>query len=704
MDLENNENNPSDISNFLDQFEKENSELEKAFAAGKVNFYTALDPKNNTSKPADKEKDQSFKKLEDKVSELEQKFETSLKEKQVLMSELAASKEEKEKEKGREEFFNNISSTIANLKESVDRLSRAQQMPAGPSFISPGYYYGAPIDQASKFGQENYFKQQHELAQSQVELAKTREENFIKQGIISNQQEELSLNAQTISAQKQEIEQHKSDKEEKERFINSLKEKASRLKAVNSALEKEFKRVQDEKIEALRKSAEQAKEILSLRDQLTKAEERFKSFDFEGRILSIKNHYQQKVSKLETQLQEMSAVCMKQVEEIESLKTDSLRLQKTEEELKALNAKYDAKTQEVARLKSQVEQITKASTEALMKVSSEKDADSQKVLEQRTQQLMAINEQKINDLLQQRQADAARAEKEKEELKNKISELETLKAGHAAASVEISKKALENEELKNKVAELETLKAQLAAENENATGAAMRHSMETEALKERINDLERFKASHAAAAGSAEAEVLLAKQEAQNLKEEISSKEAAYAAAAEEKVKSITQKANEEISALNARLLQVQGERDAIAGQIKEVSTKEDSLVKAEKERYESMLKTLMQKIKENDSVIEKLKGKIEVLDNENKSLKTPKAPAAPAAKSAVPSAPEKTEFSAKEEDAPAAAPVYPDARNRGASRAKAAALGDAYEGEKDFLEDTQTFLGRIKWSLMKED
>ena len=66
---------------------------------------------------------------------------------------------------------------------------------------------------------------------------------------------------------------------------------------------------------------EQAKEILSLREQLTAAEEKFKTFDFEDRIVSVKQAYQQRVSNLETQLKEISDTCMKQVEEIESLKS-----------------------------------------------------------------------------------------------------------------------------------------------------------------------------------------------------------------------------------------------------------------------------------------------------------------------------------------------------------------------------------------------
>lgn len=147
---------------------------------------------------------------------------------------------------------------------------------------------------------------------------------------------------------------------EKSRIIASLQQKASQLKAVNTALDREIKRVHQERTEALRKSAEQAKEILSLRDALTAAEERFKSFNFEGRIISIKREYEQKVSHLETKLQEVSATCMKQVEEIESLKTENIQLHKLAEEREQLAALYDKKTKELQVLRQSVQQLRSA--------------------------------------------------------------------------------------------------------------------------------------------------------------------------------------------------------------------------------------------------------------------------------------------------------------------------------------------------------
>ncbi|MGB2579698.1 chromosome segregation ATPase [Elusimicrobium simillimum] len=594
MDLENNENLPSDISQFLDQFEKENSELERAFASGKSNFYNTIEPKTPSAKP--EEKDQSFKKLEEKISELEQKFESSIKDRDQLMDELAKSKAENENSKSKDEFFNNISATIANLKESVDRLNRAQQQPQRTAFMPPteiygqGYYYGAPIDQASKFGAEQLYRAHQEVERYSKELFDAKEDSVTKQNIIEKQREDLEIQSQLANTQKQELAQHKIDKEEKERFIASLKEKTSRLKAVNSALEKEFKRVQDEKIEALRKSAEQAKEILSLRDQLTKAEERFKSFDFEGRIISIKNHYQQKVSKLETQLQEMSALCMKQVEEIEGLKLENTRLQAAQEESAALQTQLEEKNRQIEQFKKDLEALTKANEEALAKVKTEVASEANLEL---TGKIKAI-EESASSKLKQKEDEAAAALKQKE--------------------FEIAKNAAQ-------------------------------------------------------------------------------------------KIRAITQEANDKITALNAKILEVQKERDDIAVRLTAASSASSAADSAEKKRVDDTFKSLMQKIQDNDGVIESLKKKIEVLDSENKNLKKPAKKAEPSVELSK-AAPEEIVPVKEAPAAPASTDLkYPDPAKRAApTRAKAAALGDEYGGKKDFLEDTQTFFGRMKWSLLKED
>ncbi|MDR0292064.1 MAG: hypothetical protein LBI01_04785 [Elusimicrobium sp.] len=644
MDLESNENLPSDISHFLDQFEKENSELERAFTAGKMNFYTTLDPQDRVSAPknTDKEKEQHYKKLEEKIVELEKKFENSIREKEILLNELSRTKNETEKDKGRDEFFNNIAMTIANLRDSVDRLNRAQGAPQRPVFMpqteiyGQGYYYGAPIDQASKIGQEEIFKARQEVQKYSAELNRTKDEITArqttierqerelaarkeaevrqvrelsaKQSVIDRQKEEIALQNQTIAAQKTEVTQQKIDKEEKERFIEGLKEKTLRLKAVNTALEKEFKRVQEDKMSALKKSAEQAKEILSLREQLTKAEEGFKSFDFEGRVISIKNQYQQKVSKLETQLQEVSAVCMRQVEEIENLKTERSYFRHFEEDAAALKSQLESKNKEIALLKAEVESVAKNSREVLLNISTSTSSQAQDIVNARLE--------------------AAKT---------------AFKQVEAAASAKIK-----DAEIK---AETKVKAVELKAEGIEKAAAA------------RIKEIS---------------------QKAGKMEQE-----------AAERIKDITQKANDEIAALDARIIKLQNERDAISAHLKTVSAgaAEDAAAKSE---MHDTFNSLKSKIKENDAVIEELKNKIKVLDGENKTLK------------------KKThtdylEKKAAMEAVPAAvAPElsYPDPASRNArqSRAKAAALGKDFDGKKDFLEDTQTFFGRMKWSLLKDD
>ena len=206
-------------------------------------------------------------------------------------------------------------------------------------------------------------REEKESVLADLQAAQTEKDTVLADLQTERAQKERALSdLQSLQSEKEEhLVQMNVEREEKARIISSLQQKASQLKAVNVALDREIKRVQQEKTEALRKSAEQAKEILSLRDALTAAEERFKSFDFEGRIISIKRHYQHKVATLENQLQEMSNTCMKQVEEIEALKAENLKLHKVAEEREQLAALYEAKTRELEELQAQVAQLRAAS-------------------------------------------------------------------------------------------------------------------------------------------------------------------------------------------------------------------------------------------------------------------------------------------------------------------------------------------------------
>lgn len=331
---------------------------------------------------------QSFEKLEEKIRELEEKFQASTAQNEAIMKELSRTREAVEKQQNKEAFFANITTTIANLKESVENLSRAQQSArvydptTAPSrsfdSVSSSEYAAMSSYLPQSYRSAQQAKLQAERAEKEKALADLSAERLAKDKALTDLQTEKASKENLLAELATEREaknraltdlqtektrsemavtELKSGYEEKERFITSLRQKASQLKAVNVALDREIRKVQEEKIEALRKSAEQAKEILSLRDALTAAEERFKSFDFEGRIISIKRQYEHKVNTLETQLHEISNTCMKQVEEIESLKAENLKLHKIAEEREQLAALYEAKTRELETLQASVAQL-----------------------------------------------------------------------------------------------------------------------------------------------------------------------------------------------------------------------------------------------------------------------------------------------------------------------------------------------------------
>lgn len=411
MAFENNQSEgQTDIARFLEKFSQDVSSSDFSFSRPEPR-----ESRKSASLSNQQKYQQSFEKLEEKIRELEDKFEASAAVSEAIMRELALSRSAaEENRKSKEAFMASISATIANLKESVENLSRAQRAPRlyDPA-PAPGRAFDAlPAAQTSAeeylamthYRPENYraaqqaklhsermekeqaladlrvvraekeraltdlndmraekdqalsalSKAQVEAKRALMDLTIAREEKDRAQAEKDRAQSDL----QVMRSQAQSALSHvKEEREAKERIISSLQQKASQLKAVNVALDREIKRVQQEKMEALRKSAEQAKEILSLRDALTAAEERFNSFDFEGRIISIKRHYQHKVSTLENQLQEISNTCMKQVEEIEALKEENLKLHKVAEEREQLAALYEVKTRELEELQASVAQL-----------------------------------------------------------------------------------------------------------------------------------------------------------------------------------------------------------------------------------------------------------------------------------------------------------------------------------------------------------
>ena len=461
MALENNQlDGQTDIARFLEKFNQDVSSADHSFAARS----DRRDERKNAASSKQEAYQQTFEKLEEKIRELEDKFEASAAVSQAIMRELERNRAAtEENRKSKDAFIANISVTIANLKESVEKLSRTQQTPrvyapapapgrafdAAPTVQTSAEEYLAMthyrpesyrVAQQAKLHAERAEKEkalyelkaqqeenrrvsadlqaarsEKERAQFDLDLARGEKEKALSDLRSARREKEAALNdldamrdekeqavkalkdarnerehalsdlyvargeketaftelnaareekqkaladlQQTREEKEEALSQLHGEREEKARIISSLQQKASQLKAVNVALDREIKRAQEEKMEALRKSAEQAKEILSLRDALTAAEERFKSFDFDGRIISIKQHYQQKVSTLENQLHEISNTCMKQVEEIEALKNENLKLHKLAEEREQLAALYEAKTRELEELQASVAQL-----------------------------------------------------------------------------------------------------------------------------------------------------------------------------------------------------------------------------------------------------------------------------------------------------------------------------------------------------------
>ena len=378
----------TDITRFLEKFNQPATSADFAFP-------TPVQEVKTPSSAVQEKYNQSFEKLEEKIQELEEKFAASTAQNEAVMQELARTRQAVENQQSKEAFFSNIAATIANLKQSVENLSHVR--PAALIYNAPTIartFDAAPTENyvtSTYYQLENYRASQqaklqaltteNEQALSSLQQAWQQEREAHAQALAAAQAESAEK-SKTISDLQQQSSQLKTESAEKARIISSLQQKASQLKAVNTALDREIKRTQQERTDALRKSADQAKEILSLRDALTAAEERFRSFDFKGRIISVKRQYEQKVSKLETQLHEMSTTCMRQVEEIESLKTENLKLQQLAEEREQLAALYEAKTRELETLQTSMQQLR-----------TETEASNQSRLAEFTQRMQRLQEE-----------------------------------------------------------------------------------------------------------------------------------------------------------------------------------------------------------------------------------------------------------------------------------------------------------------------
>lgn len=368
MPLDNNLDGNNEIAHFLEKFK----ETEHPYPATEPDLFSAPE-KSASVRPGSYAR--SFEKLEQKIHELEEKFEASTTQNHLILSELSRTREVMERQKDKDAFLEHLSRTIATLRTSVENLARAQET---HSFS----YREAPIQRSF----------------DPVPAAQPISE----------------ATAASLYAAEQETARLRQERDEQDRLFSSLRQKASQLKAVNSALDREIKKAQQEKLDALKKSADQAKEILSLRDQLTAAEERFKSFDFEGRIISIKREYQQKVSTLEIQLKEMSDTCMRQVEEIESLKAKNIELQAVAAEKETLQAQLAQKDKQLRELK-----------EAMAALQSQQASNREQQVSDYTARLRTLEEQRaqLSLALEKSQLALGALRREKELLEKNFKEL-----------------------------------------------------------------------------------------------------------------------------------------------------------------------------------------------------------------------------------------------------------------------------------------
>ena len=391
----------NDIAQFLEKFK------EQPFPSQSAAQEPALDPSAPSVRPA--QYALSFEKLEQKIHELEEKFEASTTQNRLILSELARTREVVERQKDKDAFLEHLSRTIATLRTSVENLARTQE--------------------------ENTFSYRQNTTQRSFDPLPD---------VFPSAQP--PMDAYEAQAQLQR------EREEQTRRFNSLRQKASQLKAVNSALDREIKRAQQEKMDALKKSADQAKEILSLRDQLSAAEERFKSFDFEGRIISIKQEYQQKVNSLESRLKEMSDTCMQQVEEIESLKAENVKLQAASAEKEALQAQLEAKEKELAAVRSTIASLQ-----------SQNSGEHSKLLATFTAQVRVLEEQRDRLAVELEQSQMA--------LESIRSEKETLETNFKELLAKINQNDAVIDQLKQKIEVLGAQNSQLTQHNEELTQA-----------------------------------------------------------------------------------------------------------------------------------------------------------------------------------------------------------------------------------------
>ncbi len=659
MALEDELNRNNDIAQFLEKFK------ETPFPEQKAEDTFASRP---PSAPRPAQYARSFERLEQKILELEERFEASTTQNQLILSELARTREAMERQKDKDAFLEHLSRTIATLRTSVENLSQAQQT---QSFA----FREAPV--------------QRSFDPLPTVFAPTGDPV-----------------AGDAYAAAQEAAQLRRERDEQTRLFNSLRQKALQLKAVNSALDREIKKAQQEKLDALKKSADQAKEILSLRDQLTAAEERFKAFDFEGRIISIKKEYQQKVSTLETQLKEMSDKCMKQVEEIESLKAENTKLQTIATQKEVLQAQLADKEKQLADLKNTIAALQ-----------TEHSDQHQKQLAAFTAQLRTLEEQRdrLAVELEQSQISLETVRREKDVLEKNFKELvEKINQNDAVIG-----------QLKEKIDVLGTQNAQLTQQNEELAQNNTILSHDNESLSQTNVEL-----THRNAALTQHNATLMRQSESlEQQKNTLVQRTHVLGSQAQELARQAKQLgADKEI--LSQQVQKLNAQKQALAQNNQQLTVQQVNLEKRTSD-LENKTKTLRQENEHLRSqsaallaarLVQKhaaqetagqgvklsLTGRKSALTSGD-SLRRPSAPVLHSLGRTISAAPTENEWEVIRAKHPISIskPAQAVQSTDDLPEIKVAEVTpqeDLFNNGEDFLEKTDSFIGRMKWSIFREN
>lgn len=644
MATENNSSNgQGDIAQFLEKFQDPNLNT--------FNFTPTAAREDVASEDVSNQYAHSFEKLEQKVQELEEKFDVSERQNEKIMAELAHTREHLERQKDRDAFIQHLSFSIANLRASVENLSRAQQERPF-SWREPDVQRS--FDTVSRPVNHAPIYQYEPDAYREVQERRRQEEQA-----------------------------------EKERIISSLHQKASQLKAVNSALDREIKKVQQEKMEALKKSAEQAKEILSLRDQLNKAEEKFKSFDFEGRIVSIRQEYEQRVNSLETQLKEISDTCMKQVEEIETLRTENIKLHEAAAEKEQLLIQLEEKEKELQSLREEI---------ASLQENSSLQSQNQQAIYAETVRSLETQRDELTVQLQatQNELDAVRSEKDQleqnfkalvEKINGNDAVIEQLKQKIEVLGTQNEQLAQQNTQLNDKQTQLFEKNEQLAFQNTQLTEKQAQLFAQNEQLAQQSSQLTKK-----------QAELFEKNEQLAFQNTQLTQKQALLFEQNEQLARQ-----NDDLTHRQEKLFE---KNEQLSQQNRQLSTRQAQLEQQLLDAHQtpSVIPVVMpvkqaQNTQASNAQPEKPVAKPAPAAPQNTSAKSvPPAPSAqiPTVKEHEESPMEitqtatpKVQTSADLPEIKVADPVQTDP--------------DLSEGE-DFLEKTDNFIGRIKWSIFNED